>query len=128
MRDKLTAKKSQQNGSYSRFEDGIAPAVTFSRHMGFLLICCVVCGVFHGRCCCQVLLSTATCCWGLTSSARLVVIMGTQFYDGTGLGASDYPVTDLLQMLGRASRPGVDEVRGQQDVGVRVSLLMLPGK
>lgn len=54
--------------------------------------------------------------------------MGTQFYDGTGLGASDYPVTDLLQMLGRASRPGVDEVRGQQDVGVRVSLLMLPGK
>lgn len=36
--------------------------------------------------------------------------MGTQYYDGTGLGASDYPVTDLLQMLGRASRPGVDEV------------------
>jgi pre-mRNA-splicing helicase BRR2 len=58
----------------------------------------------------QVLLSTATCCWGMTSSAKLVVIMGTQYYDGTGLGASDYPVTDLLQMLGRASRPGVDEV------------------
>lgn len=46
----------------------------------------------------------------MTSSAKLVVIMGTQYYDGTGLGASDYPVTDLLQMLGRASRPGVDEV------------------
>jgi len=82
----------------------------------YLLICCVVC-VCGLVCCRQVLLSTAVCCWGLTSSARLVVIMGTQFYDGTGLGASDYPVTDLLQMLGRASRPGVDEVRGRQDVG-----------
>jgi pre-mRNA-splicing helicase BRR2 len=58
----------------------------------------------------QVLVSTATCCWGMTNSAKLVVIMGTQYYDGTGLGASDYPVTDLLQMLGRASRPGKDEV------------------
>lgn len=58
----------------------------------------------------QVLLSNATCCWGMTSSAKLVIIMGTQYYDGTGLGASDYPVTDLLQMLGRASRPGIDEV------------------
>jgi replicative superfamily II helicase len=47
----------------------------------------------------------------MTSNAKLVVIMGTQYYDGTGLGASDYPVTDLLQMLGRASRPGTDEVR-----------------
>jgi hypothetical protein len=46
----------------------------------------------------------------MTNSAKLVVIMGTQYYDGTGLGASDYPVTDLLQMLGRASRPGKDEV------------------
>lgn len=46
----------------------------------------------------------------MTSSAKLVVIMGTQYYDGSGLGASDYPVTDLLQMLGRASRPGIDEV------------------
>lgn len=36
--------------------------------------------------------------------------MGTQYYDGSGLGASDYPVTDLVQMLGRASRPGTDEV------------------
>lgn len=47
----------------------------------------------------------------MKASAKLVVIMGTQYYDGSGLGASDYPVTDLLQMLGRASRPGIDEVR-----------------
>jgi replicative superfamily II helicase len=47
----------------------------------------------------------------MSSSAKLVVVMGTQYYDGSGLGASDYHVTDLLQMLGRASRPGIDEVR-----------------
>jgi replicative superfamily II helicase len=46
----------------------------------------------------------------MTCAAHLVVVMGTQYYDGTGLGASDYPVTDLIQILGRASRPGVDEV------------------
>jgi replicative superfamily II helicase len=66
--------------------------------------------LYCGALCVQVLLSTAACCWGMTSSAKLVVIMGTQYYDGTGLGASDYPVTDLLQMLGRASRPRTDEV------------------
>eukprot|EP00879_Flechtneria_rotunda_P006108 GHRR01006421.1.p1 GENE.GHRR01006421.1~~GHRR01006421.1.p1 ORF type:complete len:1855 (+),score=687.13 GHRR01006421.1:742-6306(+) len=58
----------------------------------------------------QVLVATAVSCWGMSNAAKLVVIMGTQYYDGSGLGASDYPVTDLLQMLGRASRPGVDEV------------------
>eukprot|EP00878_Enallax_costatus_P009764 GHUV01010197.1.p1 GENE.GHUV01010197.1~~GHUV01010197.1.p1 ORF type:complete len:1043 (+),score=291.77 GHUV01010197.1:469-3129(+) len=58
----------------------------------------------------QVLVATAVSCWGMTASAKLIVIMGTQYYDGSGLGASDYPVTDLLQMLGRASRPGTDEV------------------
>ena len=56
----------------------------------------------------QVLVATASVCWGLTPAAHLVVVMGTQYYDGTGLGASDYPVTDLIQMLGRASRPGID--------------------
>ncbi|KAF6257784.1 RNA helicase, activating signal cointegrator 1 [Scenedesmus sp. NREL 46B-D3] len=58
----------------------------------------------------QVLVATAVSCWGMSSAAKLVVVMGTQYYDGSGLGASDYPVTDLLQMLGRASRPGIDEV------------------
>lgn len=32
-----------------------------------------------------------------------------QYYDVTGQGANDYPVTDLLQMMGRASRPLQDE-------------------
>ncbi|KAL6768281.1 hypothetical protein ACKKBF_B38500 [Auxenochlorella protothecoides x Auxenochlorella symbiontica] len=56
----------------------------------------------------QVLVATAATAWGLTSVARLVVIQGTQAYDASGQGARDYAVTDLLQMLGRASRPGID--------------------
>lgn len=58
----------------------------------------------------QVVVSTAQACWGTGSlQASLVVVAGTQYYDGSGLGASDYPVADLLQMLGRAARPGVDD-------------------
>lgn len=51
---------------------------------------------------------TAAMCWGLgNTAAHLVVVAGTQYYDGSGLGASDYPITDLIQMIGRASRPMV---------------------
>jgi hypothetical protein len=47
----------------------------------------------------------ADLCWGLTAEAQQVVIMGTQYYDGSaGSGGTDYPVTDLLQMMGRAIR------------------------
>ncbi|KAL4451451.1 hypothetical protein ABPG75_007113 [Micractinium tetrahymenae] len=57
----------------------------------------------------QVLVATAPMCWGLTAAAHLCVIMGTQYYDVTGQGTNDYPVTDLLQIMGRASRPLTDE-------------------
>ncbi len=46
----------------------------------------------------QVLVATAEMCWGMTLAAQLVVIMGTQYFDGTGAGGTDYPVTDLLQV------------------------------
>jgi len=45
----------------------------------------------------------ADLCWGLTAEAQQVVIMGTQYYGGGG-GGTDYPITDLLQMMGRAVR------------------------
>ncbi len=46
----------------------------------------------------------------MSVAARLVVIMGTQYYDSSGAtGGTDYPVTDLLQMMGRASRPDIDD-------------------
>ena len=58
----------------------------------------------------QVMVATAPMCWGMTLAAHLVVIMGTQYYDGAhSQGADDYPVTDLLQMMGRASRPDIDD-------------------
>ena len=57
----------------------------------------------------QVVVATAAMSWGLTAAAYLVVIMGTQYFEASGSGASDYPVTDLLQMMGRASRPNIDD-------------------
>ena len=57
----------------------------------------------------KVVVATAATCWGMTSVAHLVVVMGTQFFDASGSGSSDYPVTDLLQMMGRASRPNIDD-------------------
>lgn len=56
----------------------------------------------------QVCVLNSSLCWGVTLSAHLVVVMGTQFYDGRENAQSDYPVTDLLQMMGHASRPLID--------------------
>ena len=57
----------------------------------------------------QVVVATAPMCWGMTLAAELVVVMGTQLYDAQGaVGGADYPLTDLLQMMGRASRPDID--------------------
>lgn len=39
----------------------------------------------------------------------LLPLCPPQYYDVTGQGTNDYPVTDLLQMMGRASRPLQDE-------------------
>lgn len=50
-------------------------------------------------------MATASMCWAIPASTHLAVIMGTQHYDGSGSGGRDYAVTDLLQMMGRASRP-----------------------
>lgn len=56
------------------------------------------------------MVATAPMCWGMTAAAALVVILGTQYYDSSGAtGGQDYPVTDLLQMMGRASRPDLDQ-------------------
>ncbi|GJW78543.1 DExH-box ATP-dependent RNA helicase DExH12-like protein [Tanacetum coccineum] len=51
---------------------------------------------------------SGTMCWGISLRAHLVVVMGTQYYDGRENAHTDYPVTDLLQMMGHASRPLVD--------------------
>ncbi|KAM7261422.1 hypothetical protein ACFE04_008789 [Oxalis oulophora] len=56
----------------------------------------------------QVCVMSSSLCWGVSLTAHLVVVMGTQYYDGRENAHTDYPVTDLLQMMGRASRPLLD--------------------
>jgi pre-mRNA-splicing helicase BRR2 len=57
----------------------------------------------------QVLIATHDVTWSLNLTCHLLVIMGTQYYDGKEHGYVDYPIVDLLQMMGRASRPNLDE-------------------
>ncbi|GAO51264.1 Sec63-domain-containing protein [Saitoella complicata NRRL Y-17804] len=58
----------------------------------------------------QVLLVSRDACWSLKPTAHLVVIMGTQFFEGKEHRYIDYPVSDILQMMGRASRPQEDDL------------------
>jgi len=45
----------------------------------------------------------------MTASAQLVVLMDTQYYDGREHRYVDIPITDVMQMMGRASRPLIDQ-------------------
>ncbi|XP_071827411.1 U5 small nuclear ribonucleoprotein 200 kDa helicase-like isoform X1 [Apostichopus japonicus] len=56
----------------------------------------------------QVVVASRNMCWGLTLSAHLAVIMDTQYYNGKIHAYVDYPVTDVLQMVGRANRPDIE--------------------
>ncbi|XP_055382886.1 activating signal cointegrator 1 complex subunit 3 [Condylostylus longicornis] len=53
----------------------------------------------------QILVATATLAWGVNLPAHLVVIKGTEYYDGKQKRYVDMPITDVLQMMGRAGRP-----------------------
>lgn len=55
----------------------------------------------------QILICTATLAWGVNFPAHLVVIKGTEYYDGKQKRYVDMPITDVLQMMGRAGRPQV---------------------
>lgn len=57
----------------------------------------------------QVAVVTRNLCWGVNIAAHLVVIMDTQFYNGKIHAYEDYPITDVLQMVGRANRPLDDD-------------------
>ena len=50
----------------------------------------------------QVLIATSTVAWGVNFPAHLVIIKGTEFYDGKQKRYVDMPITDVLQMMGRA--------------------------
>ena len=51
----------------------------------------------------------ATLSWGVNLPAHLVIVKGTEYFDGKTSRYVDYPVTDVLQMMGRAGRPGFDD-------------------
>jgi len=57
---------------------------------------------------CQVLVATATLAWGVNLPAHLVVVKGTEFFDAESRRYEPFPVTDVLQMMGRAGRPQFD--------------------
>ncbi|KAJ8290873.1 hypothetical protein GJAV_G00018670 [Gymnothorax javanicus] len=57
----------------------------------------------------QVLIATSTLAWGVNFPAHLVVVKGTEYYDGKTRRYMDYPITDVLQMMGRAGRPQFDD-------------------
>ena len=67
----------------------------------------------------QVLLASRDVCWEINLTAHLVVVMGTQFFEGREHRYIDYPISELLQMFGKATRP-------QQDKFGR-GVLMVPG-
>ncbi|KXS12052.1 Sec63-domain-containing protein [Gonapodya prolifera JEL478] len=57
----------------------------------------------------QVLVATSTLAWGINTPAHLVVVKGTEFFDPKQKGYVDFPITDVLQMVGRAGRPQFDD-------------------
>ncbi|KAG5640834.1 hypothetical protein DXG03_006882 [Asterophora parasitica] len=57
----------------------------------------------------QVLVASKDTTWSLPVASYMVIIMGVQFYEGKEHRYIDYPVMDVLQMMGRACRPTEDE-------------------
>lgn len=58
----------------------------------------------------QVLVASRDVCWELECTAHLVIVMGTQFYEGREHRYVDYPLSEVLQMFGKASRPLEDKL------------------
>jgi replicative superfamily II helicase len=56
------------------------------------------------RCLC----ATSSLAVGVNLPARLVIVKGTKTYRGGGSGYQDVDTAQLLQMVGRAGRPGLD--------------------
>ncbi|KAF9443271.1 Sec63-domain-containing protein [Macrolepiota fuliginosa MF-IS2] len=56
----------------------------------------------------QVLVASKDTAWSLPVAGHMVIIMGVQSYEGKEHRYIDYPVMDVLQMMGRACRPRED--------------------
>jgi pre-mRNA-splicing helicase BRR2 len=60
----------------------------------------------------QVMIASRDVCWEIDLSAYLVIIMNTQFFDGREHRYIDYPISEVLQMLGKANSPDLKSARG----------------
>ena len=58
----------------------------------------------------QVMVASRDVCWELDCKAHLVIVMGTQFYEGREHRYVDYPLSEILQMFGKATRPLEDKI------------------
>ncbi|KAL9038694.1 MAG: hypothetical protein Q9214_005178 [Letrouitia sp. 1 TL-2023] len=58
----------------------------------------------------QVMIASRDVCWEINLSAHLVIVMGSQFYEGREHRYIDYPISEVLQMFGRANRPQFDRL------------------
>lgn len=56
----------------------------------------------------QVLVASRDTCWELTSTAHLVIVMGTQYFEGREHRYVDYPLSEVLQMFGKSLKPAKD--------------------
>ncbi|EJT52818.1 RNA helicase [Trichosporon asahii var. asahii CBS 2479] len=56
----------------------------------------------------KVLCCTSTLAWGVNLPAHAVIIKGTQVYDSNKGSFQDLSVLDVLQIFGRAGRPGYE--------------------
>jgi pre-mRNA-splicing helicase BRR2 len=58
----------------------------------------------------QVLLVSKDSAWEIESTAHLVIVMGTQFFEGREHRYIDYPISEILQMFGKAGRSSKDSL------------------
>ncbi|KAI5299503.1 DEIH-box ATPase, partial [Ascosphaera atra] len=58
----------------------------------------------------QVMLASRDVCWEIDFTAHLVIVMNTQYFDGREHRYIDYPIAEVLQMFGKASRPLEDKI------------------
>ncbi|KAI4153866.1 MAG: hypothetical protein LQ340_002049 [Diploschistes diacapsis] len=60
----------------------------------------------------QVMVASRDVCWELDVTAHLVIIMNTQFFEGREHRYIDYPISEILQMFGKANRVEDTSSRG----------------
>ena len=50
----------------------------------------------------QILVCPSDLCWKLQERAHMIIVMGTETYDGRERRYVDYPISDLIHMMGKA--------------------------